>query len=131
MIFLKSHQIWLSYTCFCILSNISDSKIGPFWHKNHTHFYFFYWNHQRLPKKIFHIRNLGFHKCIPKKVLKPLEIGNMTCFGYKNGPLWTMPISKLKLFWKILVGKLISFQRLYFFEKSLDLVELCLLLYPE
>ena len=31
LIFLKNHQIWLSYTCFCILSNISDSKIGLFW----------------------------------------------------------------------------------------------------
>ena len=62
--FLINHQIWLSYTCLCILRSILDSKIGlfwpQFWPENHTHFYFFYWNHQILPKKNISHQKFGF-----------------------------------------------------------------------
>ena len=70
--FLINHQIWLSYTCLCILRSISGSKIGPFWPQfwsgNPTHFYFFIGIIKYYLKKIFRIRNLGFHKYILKNV---------------------------------------------------------------
>ena len=98
---------------------------------------FFFSNHQRLPKTFISHEKFGFlWICPEKRLLKPLKIAvfalKMTYFGYENGLSWIMPIFKLQIFLKILADNLISFQKpLYFFEKSLDLVKLCLLLYPE
>ena len=126
--------------CFSILSNISESESlrAKFWHENHhTHSYFFHLNHQRFPKTfLLHEKIVFLWTCFEKRLLKPLEVIvfslKMTYFGYKNGPLRAMAIFKLEIFFKILVENLIGFQNLFiYFEKLLDLVELCLLLYLE
>ena len=60
--------------------------------------------------------------CPEKSILKPSEIAvftlKITCFGYKNRPLWTMLISELEIFLKMLVDNLISLQKLFIFLKN-------------
>ena len=91
-------------------------------------FFFFFLNHQRLPKTFISHEKFGFLWICPEKhLLKPLKIAvfalKMTYFGHENGLSWIMLIFKLQIFLKILADNLISFQkRLYFFEKSLGLI---------
>ena len=94
-IFFKNHQIWLSCTCLCIVSNISDSKIGTFWPQfwpeNHTSFFLFIETIKDCLKNYFTPEIWVFIKIFWKKFAK--TIGNsfftwkMTSFGYENGPL--------------------------------------------
>ena len=90
---------------------------------NHTQFYFCYWNHQRLLKTFIRYEKFVFSWLCPEKsLLKPSEIAvfglQMTYIGYKNRPLWTTPISKLELFFNILLGSLINFHKLHIFLKK-------------
>ena len=125
--------VFISWATFQIQNYVHfDPNFDP-----KTTFIFFYLNHQRLPKTFISHEKFGFlWICPEKRLLKPLKIAvfvlKMTYFGYENGLSWIMSIFKLQIFLKILADNLISFQKpLYFFEKSLDLVKLCLLLYPE
>ena len=90
---------------------------------NHTQFYFCYWNHQRLLKTFIWYEKFVFSWLCPEKsLLKPSEIAvfglQMTYIGYKNRPLWTTPISKLELFFNILLDSLINFHKLHIFKKK-------------
>ena len=87
---------------------------------NHTQFYFCYWNHQRLLKTFIWYEKFVFSWLCPEKsLLKPSEIAvfglQMTYVGYKNRPLWTTSISKLELFFNILLDSLINFHKLHIF----------------
>ena len=77
-IFFKNHQIWLSCTCLCIVSNISDSKIGTFWPQfwpeNHTSFFLFIETIKDCLKNYFTPEIWVFKKYSEKSLLKPLEI---------------------------------------------------------
>ena len=60
--------------------------------------------------------------CPEQSLIKPIEIAvfvlKMTYFGYENGQLWTMPISNLEMFFKILVNILTNFHKLFSFMKN-------------
>ena len=60
--------------------------------------------------------------CPERSILKPSEIAvftlKITYIGYKNRLLWTMLISKLEIFLKMLVDNLISLQKLFIFLKN-------------
>ena len=71
-----------------------------------------------------------------KSLLKPLEIVifalKIINFGYEKVPLWITLTTKAKKVLTILIENLISFQILFiFFEKSSDLVALCMFLYTK
>lgn len=60
--------------------------------------------------------------CHEQSLIKPIEIAvfvlKVTYFGYENGQLWTMPISNLEMFFKILVNILTNFRKLFSFMKN-------------